>query len=68
MTNYEKIKAMSVEEMAEMLIEQKSYGVAHEEYLLCPDGTEFDGWDEKAMKKAIEHTKRWLESEVEEDG
>ena len=56
-SNYDRIKSMSVEEMAEMLVEEKEYGVAHETYFMCPDGMEFD---EDKYDMAIEYTKQWL--------
>ena len=59
MTNFEKIKAMSVEEMAMFLNDTTSVCLCCE-YLTscCVDGT-YD---------CYEGTRKWLESEVEEDG
>lgn len=55
MTNYEKIKNMSVEEMAELLQESQFCMFVH--------GTEcIYGWHESDCK---EHAKQWLESEVD---
>ena len=61
-TNYGRIRNMSVDEMAELLVEQHEYGVAHEEYYQCQGGQDFDDYT-----KAFEYTKEWLESEVESD-
>lgn len=63
-TNYDRIKSMSVEEMAVYLVEEHEYGVAHETYFVCPDGMEFD---EDKYKEAIEYTKQWLLQEVSEN-
>lgn len=56
MTNYEKIKAMSVEEMAEFIPDWsfKACKISHD-YIEC------DNECEKCVKE-------WLESEVEENG
>lgn len=61
-TNYDRIRNMSVEEMAKYLVEEHEYGVAHETYFLCPGGAEFE---EHEYDKAVEYTKQWLESEAE---
>lgn len=64
MNNYDRIKSMSVEEMAVYLVEEHEYGVAHETYFVCPDGMEFD---EDKYKEAVEYTKQWLLQEVSEN-
>ena len=58
MTNYEKIKAMSVEEMAEQ-IRKITKGCGN-----CP-AREYCVLDLKTCEKTVQE---WLESEVEEDG
>jgi hypothetical protein len=57
MTNYEKIKAMSVEEMAELIDDSpcNSCNYRQKGFSKCPQECE-------------EGIKEWLESEVEEDG
>lgn len=59
MTNYEKIKSMSIEEMA-----QTDMGG----YLACPYDTPYNGCEmgKKFDDDCIKCTKHWLESEVEE--
>ena len=64
MTNYNRIKSMSVEEMAVYLVEEHEYGVAHETYFVCPDGMEYD---EDKYQEAVEYTKQWLLQEVSEN-
>lgn len=58
MTNYEKIKNMSVDEMAESPIP----------FFSCPYDTPYMGCDmgKKFDDDCIKCTKQWLESEVEE--
>ena len=58
MTNYEKIKNMSVEEMAECSIP----------FFACPYDTPYVGcaMGKKFDDDCIKCTKAWLESEVEE--
>ena len=59
MTNYEKIKAMSVEEMADFLIEDPIPFCENYGGLEC-----IYGWHESDCRG---HAKQWLESEVEEN-
>lgn len=58
MTNYEKIKAMSVEEMANLL----DYGECH-----CCIYYNENGPSRCDMHECIEGVIKWLESEAEED-
>jgi hypothetical protein len=67
MTNYDRIKAMSVEEMAEMLIEETEAPLSGEPFLRTPDGELFNEYEEQAKNKAISHTIQWLLQEVSED-
>ena len=59
MTNYERIKSMSIDEMAEcsMLFFTCPYGTP---YVGCEMGKQFDD-------DCIQCTKHWLESEVQEN-
>ena len=66
MTNYDRIKSMSVEEMAEMLIEETEAPLSGEPFWRTPDGKLFSSWG-KTKDKAVEHTKQWLLQEVSED-
>ena len=65
-TNYDRIKSMSVEEMAEMLIEETEAPLSGEPFLRTPDGKLFSIW-EKTKDEAVEHTKQWLLQEVSEN-
>ena len=65
-TNYDLIKSMSVEEMAEMLIEETEAPLSGEPFLRTPDGELFNEYEEQAKNKANSHTIQWLEQEVEE--
>ena len=66
-TNYDRIKSMSVEEMAEMLIEETEAPLSGEPFLRTPDGELFNEYEEQAKNKAISHTIQWLEQEVSEN-
>lgn len=66
MTNYDRIKNMSVEEMAEMLIEVTEAPLSGEPFWRTPDGKLFSIW-EKTKDEAVEHTIQWLLQEVNED-
>ena len=66
-TNYDHIKSMSVEEMAEMLIEETEAPLSGEPFLRTPDGELFNEYEEQAKNKAILHTIQWLLQEVSED-
>lgn len=55
MTNYEKIRAMSAEEMAAIIICPHDLGTLGVECVLCPDGED-----------CITCSIKWLNSEVEE--
>lgn len=58
MTNFEKIKAMTVEEMA-----KTDMGV----FFSCPYNTPYVGCkNEKKFDSCVDCTKHWLESEAEE--
>ena len=57
MTNFEKIKAMGVEEMAEAMREELTCGY-------CPA---FDNCKHTALANCKSKIQEWLESEVEED-
>jgi hypothetical protein len=46
MTNYDRIKSMSVEEMAEMLIEETEAPLSGEPFLRTPDGELFNEYEE----------------------
>ncbi len=61
-TNFEKIKAMAVEEFAEFTTTEREYGVAHVPYYESTDGEYFDT-EEEALKHSIE----WLLKECEDD-
>ena len=65
-TNYDRIKSMSVEEMAEMIIEVTEAPLSGEPFWRTPDGELFNEYEEQAKNKAISHTIQWLEQEVEE--
>ena len=65
-TNYDRIKSMSVEEMAEMLIEVTEAPLSGEPFWRTPDGKLFSIW-EKTKDKAVEHTIQWLLQEVSEN-
>ena len=67
MTNYDRIKQMSIEEMAEMLIEETEAPLSGEPFLRTPDGELFNEYEEQAKNKAISHTIQWLLQEVSED-
>ena len=67
MTNYDRIKSMSVEEMAEMLIETTEAPLSGEPFLITPDGKLFSEYEEQAKNKAISHTIQWLLQEVNEN-
>lgn len=56
MTNYERIRNMSVEEMAELFAEKMC---------ICPDGNPLYN-DDCINDKCEKCLKKWLESEVEE--
>jgi hypothetical protein len=58
MTNFERIKAMSVEEMAILVLD---FDREYAEYILS------DGTVTCSQEEAIEDAKKWLESEVEEE-
>lgn len=58
MTNYEKIKGMSVEELAEFLLVWEYV----DEIWIASDGSEFDSFDKET---AISHEIKWLESECD---
>lgn len=66
-TNYDRIKSMSVEEMAEMLIEKTEAPLSGEPFLRTPDGELFNEYEEQAKNKAILHTIQWLLQEVSEN-
>ena len=66
MTNYDHIKSMSVEEMAEMLIEVTEAPLSGKPFWRTPDGKLFSIW-EKTKDEAVEHTIQWLLQEVSED-
>lgn len=66
-TNYDRIKSMSVEEMAEMLIEETEAPLSGEPFLRTPDGELFNEYEEQAKNKAISHTIQWLLQEVSEN-
>ncbi len=59
-TNFDKIKAMSVEEFAEFTTMELEYGVAHIPYYQSTDGEDFDTEDE-----ALKHSIEWLQKEIE---
>ena len=65
-TNYDRIKSMSVEEMAEMLIEVTEAPLSGEPFWRTPDGKLFSIW-EKTKDESVEHTIQWLLQEVSED-
>ena len=67
MTNYDRIKSMSVEEMAEILIEKTEAPLSGEPFLRTPDGELFSEYEEQAKNKAILHTIQWLLQEVSEN-
>lgn len=67
MNNYDLIKSMSVEEIAEMLIEETEAPLSWEPFLRTPDGELFNEYEEQAKNKAISHTIQWLEQEVNEN-
>lgn len=60
MTNYEKIKAMTVEEMAELIFDKLSYRNCE----LCPAKNTCDS----RYSGCISTIGKYLESEVEENG
>ena len=60
--NYDRIRNMSIDEMAEYLVDRFDDPRTYETYYICPDGEEFGEYE---YNKAFEHTKQWLESEVE---
>ena len=66
-TNYDRIKQMSIEEMAEMLIEETEAPLSGEPFLRTPDGELFNEYEEQAKNKAISHTIQWLLQEVKEN-
>lgn len=66
-TNYDRIKSMSVEEMAEMLIEETEAPLSGEPFLRTPDGELFNEYEEQAKNKAILHTIQWLLQEVRDE-
>ena len=66
-TNYDRIKSMSVEEMAEMLIEETEAPLSGEPFLRTPDGKLFNEYEEQAKNNAISHTIQWLLQEVSEN-
>ena len=65
-TNYDRIKSMSVEEMAEMLIEVTEAPLSGEPFWRTPDGKLFSIW-EKTKDKAVEYTIQWLLQEVSDE-
>ena len=67
MNNYDRIKSMSVEEMAEMLIEETEAPLSWEEYYRTPDGALYNKNIKDARTKAINHIKQWLLQEVIEN-
>ena len=67
MTNYDRIKSMSVEEMAEMLIEETEAPLSWEIYYRTPDGALYNREQENAKIKAINHIKQWLLQEVSDE-
>ena len=58
MTNFERIKSMSIDEMARSCID----------FFSCPNGTPYVGcpMEKRFNNSCIDCTKHWLESEVEE--
>ena len=70
MTNLQKFYSLPIRELAELLIHYEMYDDGeyyydeyisnYKEYIVCPDGEEFYGFD---MESAIEHTINWLNSE-----
>jgi hypothetical protein len=58
---------MSVEEMAEMLIEETEAPLSGEPFLRTPDGELFNEYEEQSKNKAISHTIQWLLQEVSKD-
>ena len=65
-TNYDRIKSMSVEEMAEMLIEVTEAPLSGEPFWRTPDGKLFSIW-EKTKDEAVEHTIQWLLQEASDE-
>ena len=66
-TNFDRIKSMSVEEMAEMLIEETEAPLSGEPFLRTPDGELFSEYEEQAKNKAILHTIQWLLQEESDE-
>lgn len=66
-TNYDRIKSMSVLEMAEMLIEETEAPLTWEEYYRTPDGALYNINIKGARTKAINHIKQWLLQEVSDE-
>lgn len=68
MTNYEKIKAMSVEEMAEFMFDENENNYNYcdfcKQYSNYAPHCESVDFEEDCIKARM----KWLESEVEEDG
>lgn len=62
-TNADRIRAMSDEELAEILVEEKEYGVCHIPFFRCPGGKDFD---EDKYEDALQYTIDWLKQPAEE--
>ena len=61
-TNADRIRAMSDEELAELLVEEKEYGVCHIPFFRCPGGKDFD---EDQYEDALRYTIDWLKQPAE---
>ena len=64
MTKADRIRAMSDEELAELLVEEKEYGVCHIPFFRCPGGKDFD---EDQYEDALRYTIDWLKQPAEGD-
>ena len=71
MTNFEKIKAMGVEELAEYIDKHddalcdKICNAVWKQHHICPDGIDDESVERYCCIRCI---KNWLESEAEKDG
>lgn len=62
-TNADRIRAMSDEELAKILIQEQQYGVCHIPFFRCPRGKDFG---EDQYEDALQYTLEWLQQPAKE--
>ena len=66
MTNYDRIKAMSVEEMAAATLSKFPYGEGCEKFCACTKNGYCNKFADDDQGDCVDGVKQWLESEVSE--